>query len=417
MALPPKKRDFIARHRGWLVALAIAAAVVLLAAFMSFGHGTIPVRAVHVTRGMIRTIISTNGKIEPVRAFEAHAPAAAQVRRVLVREGDSVKAGQLLIELDPSQARAQAARALAQVRSAEADAAAVKAGGTQEEVLTTQTELTKAKTDRDAAQRNLEAMRRLEKEGAAAPGEVRDAENQLTRAEAQFNLLSQKLNNRYSSPEMRRTQAQLEDARASYAAAQDLLRHSLIRSTVPGTVYSLPVRAGTYVNTGDLLVQVSDLSTVQVRAFVDEPDVGRLAPGQLVEVTWDATPGRTWQGQVSHTPSELRMHGTRNVGEVTCEVNNRDRKLLPNVNVNVTIVTAQHRDVLTLPREAVHQDEDQPYVLQIVNGDLKRRNVRVVSSNLTMAEITDGLADNAEVALGSLNAQPLRDGAEVRVVH
>jgi HlyD family secretion protein len=414
---PPKKRDFLARYRGWLIALAIAAAVVSLAAFMSFGRATMPVRAARASRGMIRTIISTNGKIEPVRAFEAHAPAAAQVRRVLVREGDSVKAGQLLLELDPGQARAQAARALAQLRSAEADISAVKAGGTQEEVLTTQTELAKAKTERDTAQRNVQAMRRLEKEGAAAPGEVRDAENQLARTEAQLNLLNQKLSNRYSSPEMRRTQAQLEDARASYAAAQDLLRNSLIRSTLSGTVYSLPVRGGTYVNAGDLLVQVSDLSTVQVRAFVDEPDVGRLAPGEAVEITWDAVPGRAWQGRVSRTPSELRMHGTRNVGEVTCEVNNRDLKLLPNVNVNVTIVTAQHRDVLTLPREAVHQDEEQPYVLQIVNSELKRVNVRVASSNLTMAEVSGGLPDNAEVALGSLNGQPLRDGSPVRVVH
>ncbi len=416
MALPPPKRTFIARHRGWLLALAVVAAVVLLAAFVSFGRATIPVRAIRVTRGMIRTVISTNGKIEPVFAFEAHAPAAAQVRRVLVREGDTVKAGQLLMELDPSQARAQAARALAQLRSAEADAAAVKSGGTQEEVLTTQAELTKAKTDRDAAQHNLEAMRRLEKEGAASPGEVRDAENQLTRAEAQLNLLNQKLSNRYSSPEVQRSQAQLEDARASYAAAQDLLQHSLIRTSVSGIVYSLPIRAGAYVNTGDLLVQVSDLRKVQVRAFVDEPDVGRLSPGERVEVTWDATPGRTWQGRVSRTPSELRMHGTRNVGEVTCEVDNGDLRLLPNVNVNVTIITAQHSDVLTLPREAVHQDEEQPYVLQIVNGELKRRNVRVVTSNLTMAEITDGLPDNAEVALGSLNSQPLRDGSPVRVV-
>jgi hypothetical protein len=71
---------------------------------------------------------------------------------------------------------------------------------------------------------------------------------------------------------------------------------------------------------------------------------------------------------------------------------------------------------LTLPREAVHQDDDHPYVFEIVNGELKRQDVRIGTSNLTMAEIMGGLADNAQVALGTTNAQPLRDGIQVRVV-
>jgi HlyD family secretion protein len=408
--------SFFARHRGWLIALAIAAAVVVLAAFVSLGRSAVPVRAVHVRRGTIRSLISTNGKIEPLTSFESHAPAPAQIKRVLIHEGDHVKAGQLLLELDPTQAQAQAARAFSQVRTAEAEIAAVQSGGTREEVLTTQSELVKAKTDRDAAQRNLDAMRRLQEKGAAAPGEVRDAENQLARADAQYNLLQQKLQDRYSHPEVAKVQAQLDDARSAYSAAEDVLHNSLVRSTVDGIAYALPVHPGMYVGAGDLLVQVADLSKVQVRAFVDEPDVGRLAPGEPVEISWDAVPGRLWKGTVSRTPSELKMRGTRNVGEVTCDINNRDLKLLPNVNVNVTIVTAQHSNVVTLPREAVHQDDDHPYIFEIVGGELKRRDVRVGTSNLTMAEIAGGISDTAEVALGATNTQPLRDGMQVRVV-
>ena len=416
MANGRQNRSFLGRHRGWLIAVAIAAAVVVLAAFVSLGRSTVPVRAVRVRRGMIRSLISTNGKIEPLQSFEAHAPAPAQIKRVLIHEGDHVKAGQLLLELDPTQAEAQAARAFSQVRSAEAQIAAVQSGGTRAEVLTTQSEMVKAKTDRDAALRNLDAMRRLQEKGAAAPGEVRDAENQLARAEAQYNLLQQKLQDRYSHPEIAKVQAQLDDARSAYNAAQDVLRNSLVRSSLDGIAYALPVRTGMYVGAGDLLVQVADLSRLQVRAFVDEPDVGRLAPGEPVEITWDAVPGRLWQGRVSRTPSELKMRGTRNVGEVTCEIANQDLRLLPNVNVNVTIVTAQHNDVLTLPREAVHQDDDRPYVFEVAGGELKRRDVRIGSSNLTMAEISAGLSDGAEVALGATNAQPLRDGSQVRVV-
>ena len=128
-------------------------------------------------------------------------------------------------------------------------------------------------------------------------------------------------------------------------------------------------------------------------------------------------PERTWEGTVSVIPAVIKLHGTRNVGETTCVVDNRDFKLLPNVNVGVTIITAEHRDVLTVPREAVHQDDSKPYVYQIVNNELQRRDVQTSISNLTKVEVTAGLSENALVALGPLNSKPLRNGLSVKVVH
>jgi multidrug efflux pump subunit AcrA (membrane-fusion protein) len=182
-------------------------------------------------------------------------------------------------------------------------------------------------------------------------------------------------------------------------------------------VYSLPVKSGAYVNPGDLILQEANLSQVLVRAFVDEPDVARLSPGQKIEVSWDAMPGRVWQGSVSEIPAAVKLHGTRNVGETTCLVSNRDFKLLPNINVGVTIVTAEHPDALTIPREAVRQDDSVPYVYRIVNNELHRQNVQTSISNLTSVEITGGIPENAIVALGSVNSKPLHDHLPVRVVH
>jgi HlyD family secretion protein len=174
---------------------------------------------------------------------------------------------------------------------------------------------------------------------------------------------------------------------------------------------------GAYLNPGDLILQEADLSQVRVRTFVDEPDIGRLAPGDKIAVTWDAMPDRTWDGAVSVIPAVIKLHGTRNVGETTCIVDNRDFKLLPNVNVGVTIITAEHRDVLTVPREAVHQDDSKAYVYQIVNNELQRRDVQTSISNLTKVEVTAGLTENALVALGPMNSKPLRNGLAVKVVH
>ena len=79
---------------------------------------------------------------------------------------------------------------------------------------------------------------------------------------------------------------------AAYDAAEDILQKSNIVAPFDGIVYVLPVKRGGYVQAGDLLLQVADLSNVLVRAYVDEPDIGRLVPGQKTEVTWDAVPAR-----------------------------------------------------------------------------------------------------------------------------
>ncbi|HMG99856.1 MAG TPA: efflux RND transporter periplasmic adaptor subunit, partial [Terriglobales bacterium] len=336
--------------------------------------------------------------------------------RLLVKEGDHVKKGQLLLQLNDAEARSQAARALSQVRGAQADTSAMESGGNREEVLTTESQLVKARTDRDAAQRNLDALRRLQQKGAASPGEVKDAENQLARADADFKLLQQKQKDRYSQPERARVGAQRGEAQAAYAAAQDVLSHLNIRAPFNGVVYSLPVRQGAYVGPGDLVLQMADLSRVLVRAYVDEPDVGRLLPGQRIEVTWDAIPGRVWEGKVDVVPASVKLRGTRNVGETTTVVDNRDFKLLPNINVGVTIVAAEHRNVITVPREAIRQDNSKTFVFEIVNNRLLHRDVQVSISNLTQVEITAGLTDNALLALGSTNSKPLKDGADVKVV-
>ena len=415
MPLTANNNGFFGRHR-WLVwAAGIAVAVLLLASFMS-RDDAIPVRAATVERSTIRSVISTNGNVEPLQSFEAHAPVGTTIKKLLVKEGDRVKMGQLLAQLDDADARSQAARALAQVRASQAEVSAMERGGNREEVLTLEAQLVKSRNQRDTAQRNLEALKRLQQQGAASPGEVTQAEDQLAGAEADLKLVQQKQKERYSQPEIAHVEAQQAEAQSAYAAAEDNLRQLNIRAPFDGIVYSLPVHQGAYVNPGDLVLQEADLSKVLVRAYVDEPDVGRLARGQRIDLTWDAVPGRTWQGSVSTIPSTVKLLGTRNVGETTCIVDNQDFKLLPNINVGVTIVTAEHPNALTMPREAIRLDDGKTFVYQIVNNELQRRDVQTSISNLTQVEIASGVAEKALLALASTNSKPLREGAAVKVV-
>src|ERR1051326_4869021 len=400
--------------------LLVVAVLVIVALVLFTGvnqrHGGTAVRAEKVMRQEIASVISTNGKIEPGNSFEGHAPAPAIVKNVLVAEGDHVKAGQLLVQLDDADARAQAARALSQLRSAEASLQAVKTGGTQEELLTTKADLSKAQAERDEAQRNLQAIQKLRQNGAASPAEVDAAQNRLQKAQADVQLLQSKLTGRFSSPEVAKVEAAANEARASYAAAQDLLQHSNVTSPFAGTVYQLPVKRGGYVNAGELLVQVANLEKVRVRAFVDEPEIGRLAKGQAVEVKWDAVPGRTWQGTLTRVPTSVTMVGTRTVGEITSEIDNTDRKLLPNVNVNVAIISARHDNALTVSREAVHDFEGKRYLYKIDDDKIQAQEVQTGLSSLTRVEVVKGIPEGALVALGAVNAQPLRNGMDVKVV-
>jgi RND family efflux transporter MFP subunit len=229
-------------------------------------------------------------------------------------------------------------------------------------------------------------------------------------------LLEQKKKDRYSQTEVAKVRAQGAEAQATYDAAENALQKSSVRAPFEGIVYTLPVKQGAYVQTGDLLLQVGDLSRMLVRTFVDEPEIGRLVPGQRIEVTWDALPDRVWKGSVITIPSTVKLRGSRNVGEVTCTVDNRDLRLLPNVNVGVTVITAEHSGVLTVRREAVRMDDTKPYVYQVEDGVLRRREVQVSLQNLTRVEITAGLRENSVVALSSVDTKPLVENAHAKVV-
>jgi len=213
--LAPTNNSHAPSRRRWIW-LTLGVAVVLLVLYSYLHQTPLKVRETTVERGLIRSVVSTNGKVEPVQNFEAHAPISTTVKRLLVKEGDHVRKGQLLLELDDADIRSQAAKAQAQVKTAQASLSATRNSGTQEEVITLTAQLSKAQTARDLAQRNLDALKRLQKQGAASDGEVHQAEQNLQSAQADLNLLQQKQKDRYSPPELASTEAQAAEAQAAY---------------------------------------------------------------------------------------------------------------------------------------------------------------------------------------------------------
>lgn len=398
-------------RRWWQLLLIVAGVLVLVGAYSSLKRKEVPVRADTAALGNITASIATNGKVEALDNFEAHAPAPTTVKRVLVHPGDKVKAGQLLVQLEDFNARAEAAKAQASLKGAESEIQNAETGAT-----TNTAQSDKARAEVEAARRNLEALQRLQQTGAASAAEVQSAQTRLETAQADLRAVQQKANPRALQTDVARARAQQDEARAALSAAGEMLRDTNIRAPRAGTVYAQPVHDGQYVQAGDLIVAVADLSRVRVRAFIDEPEIGKLTPGQRVNITWDAIPGRVWQGQLTRVPTSVTTVGARNVGEITTSVDNSDLKLLPNVNVSVNVITAEHDNVVTVQREAVHQHGGANHVYEIVNGKLRERDVKMGISNLTRIEITSGITPGITIALGSTTNQPLSDGVPVKIV-
>ncbi|PYV17856.1 MAG: hypothetical protein DMG07_04990, partial [Acidobacteria bacterium] len=130
-----------------------------------------------------------------------------------------------------------------------------------------------------------------------------------------------------------------------------------------GSLYSLSVSPGSYVTRGQLLAHVYAPGAVALRAYVDEPDLGRVQRGQQTLITWDGLPDRQWTGVVNVPAKQVVALGNRSVGHVLCSIDGAPRELIPNINVKVQIVTASRAAALVVPRAAVFNNSGRPTVL------------------------------------------------------
>jgi HlyD family secretion protein len=399
-----------------LWSLAAALLIIVFFAVRRLTREELPLRVAQATMQDLITTDSTNGKVEPQHNFEAHAPAPATVKHLYVRAGERVPKGKLLLSLDDADAVAHSASALATLRGAEASYQAAEGGGTLEERTSLAGELAKARMDRDQAQGDLDALKKLASQGAAAPSEVTSAQQRLDLANSSLSTLEKKQTARYSPADLVHSKADLAQAQAAYSAANIVVADSNVRAPFPGTVYSLPVSVSEYVSPGALLLQMADLSKLQVRAYFDEPELGALHTGQPATIVWDAQPNRIWHGRILSMPSTIiNFQNTRNVGEVLLSVDDANGELLPNTNVKVTVTEQRLDHVLTIPREALHSEAGKDYVYLLHGKVLRRQQVSAGARNLTQVQIVRGLAENAIVALGTTNGEPLAERVPVHI--
>ena len=384
-------------------------------ALTTFRNQPPQVAFVKVVREPIASSVPTNGKVEPIEWAEARADRPGPIKSVFVRRGSLVAKGAALVELDSADARAELTTAQTRVSQAQAELAMIDKGGRLSDLTAIASELDRETLELAAAQKEYDSLRRLQSKQAATTIEVTQAKDRVDRSQAQMHALEQRRGALTNPVDRTTAEARLRDAESAAALAQSRIDKSVILSPLPGTIYQFDLKPGGYLNAGDLVATIGRFNQVRIKVFVDEPDLGRVAIGKPVVITWDAKPGMQWKGTVDRTPTQIVAMGTRQVGEVLCVIDNPNNELLPGTNVNAEIRSEEAASALTIPKEAIRRENGQTGVFVLsktANGDAVRwKSISLGINNTTRTQVT-GLTENDAIALPA--DKPLKDGMTVK---
>jgi HlyD family secretion protein len=280
-----------------------------------------PVTA-EVTRGDVIAKVDATGALAPVTTVQVGSQVSGTVKALYVDYNAQVRKGQVIAELDPS---------LFQTQVDQARATLIKS----------QSDVDRAKVEVDDSSSKLRRAQELYDQKLISRNDLETAQSTAMQAEAA----------------LKSVEAQVTQARASLNQAEVNLQHTIIRSPIDGTVISRNVDVGQTVaasmSAPTLYVIAQDLKHMQVSASIDESDIGRIQPAQLVTFRVDAYPQQTFRGTVKQVRLDAKTD--QNVVSYTTmiDVPNEDLRLKPGMTANVTVQTAANQDVLRVPNSAL----------------------------------------------------------------
>lgn len=224
-----------------------------------------------------------------------------QIEELLVKEGDHVEAGQLLVKIDSQALQIQVEQAEANLASAQAKLASLQAGNRPQQVAQSQASVEQAAANLDNARKNFERAANLYEEGAMSAQQRDAAQTALKVAQAQYDAAAQNLslvNEGATEQDRQFAEAQVAQAAAALKTARLQLENSEIKAPIAGIVAKAPVDPGEMVAVGQTVYSITNLSDAWVEANIEETDIGKVQNGQSVEFTVDAYPGKKFKGEV-----------------------------------------------------------------------------------------------------------------------
>jgi ABC exporter DevB family membrane fusion protein len=389
-------------------------------------------RTVTVRVGKIQQTVAAIGRVEPFTEVTLANKIPGRIREVLVREGDLIKRGQVVIRFDDAEPAAGVLMAEARIRTAQADVRRaaralesararwieVKSGARPQEIDRARAELAEAKEKQQFSEVERARMKRLMDSGFVARAQY---EAEATNAEvwrSRVRVAQETLNLLLAGPkaetvaaawaqvqeaeaERRRTESQVQQAQAELGVARAALGSTVVESTVDGKVTRKLVEPGEAVDVSMPLMVLGDLQKVIVKAEVDETDVGKLSLGQKAEITADAYPGRVFSGLVYEIGQAVGKRKVRpedpakiqdmKVLETKIEVVDGAEDLKLGMTVEVRILVANKDQVLVIPRRLVPPGAREATVRVEGRNGGESRVIRLASRDDENVEILDGL--------------------------
>ena len=404
----------MSRGRSWVAILVVGVAAIV--AWVAFKKTTPPeVDFVKMTRETIVSSLPTNGRVEPIEWLPVRAERTGVVTKVLVSRGQQVTKNEPLVELDTRVATAEVSRAQAAIQEAKTQQQVLEQGGRIAERQQADADLSRTKLDLAAAQKNYQTLDRLVGKQAATRQELDAARQTVEQLQLRIQALEEHKKALVTGTDKEIARAKLQEAESTAAIARTNLDLSIIRAPIDGTVYDFDLKQGSFVNAGDPIAKIGKLDRVRVTVYVDEPDLGKVRKGEVVNITWDALPGHQWKGEVDKLPTQIVPLGTRQVGEVGCVIENPQRDLIPNANINAEIQATVVENALAMPKEAIRREGLETGVFLLQGDRVMWRKIGLGVSNYTKSQVISGLSDGDAVALPT--EKPLKNGSKVVPVY
>ena len=307
----------------------------------------------------LEAIVSASGKVQPKRQVNISANQMGRVTRLAVEEGQRVKAGQFLLEIDPRQLEGQLQRGQASVAAAESGLAQARVSVTTAEVNHEQ-----AKASLQLSQQNLKRQQELWKDGLTTRESLERAQNEVEVREADVKARYQDVRARQQEIETR--EQQIKQEQAGLSTTRYNLSQIIIQSPMDGIVTRRNIEegetavVGTMNNAGSQLLTIADMSVLETEVEVDETDIPNVALGQIAKVTVDAVEDRTFRGRVTEIGNSPIQSTTQQGGQrqaTTFKVVVTLEEEVPNVRPGFTataeIITATRTSVTSVPIQSL----------------------------------------------------------------
>ena len=393
------------KRRFWIwtgvVVLLIAAVLGITVAAKGNSAKLEPSQLAKVEKGDIARSVVATGKVQPITKVEVKSKASGIVTRLDVDINQHVKLGQVLAQLDQAEIIAQVNAQKAQLAAAESNARAAEAAIKYDKVNAEAPDLPMYE---HTYKRNLE----MSKDGVVSQQALDDAQqkylaaaNTRDKAVAQITVDTSKLH---------QAEAQVQQSQASLNQLQEQFSYTTIVSPMDGVVLSRDVELGDAVSsilvmgsTATLVMTIGDTSQVYVQGKVDESDIGKVYLGQPARIKVESFKDKTFVGKVTKIAPLGVEKDNVTTFEVRVSIDNPGGELKANMTANAEILLEEHKNVLTVPEQAVIYDKDRNASVEVPDPQQKKGrrkvDVKVGISNGTRTEIVSGLNPGETVIL------------------